>query len=121
MKINQNLIENSKIKLEDIKETYLHPQAISQCRGFIEKNLKNAEIIQVSSTALAAKEIKSKDMCACIANTSCVHEYDLTLIAQNIQDNDTNQTKFLILSKQPNEDGKKMTIIFNEKQTRSII
>lgn len=113
LKINQNLIANSKIDLDEIQKLYSHPQAISQCRDYIEKNLKNAEIIQVSSTALAAKEIKEKDMCACIANTSCIHEYGLTILAANIQDIDTNQTKFLVLSNQPNEDGKKMTIIFS--------
>jgi len=115
LKINQNLIANNKYKLDEIKELYSHPQALAQCRNYIEKNLHNAGIHEVSSTALAAKEIRNKDYCACIANKSCVKEYGLNLLAESIQDNDLNQTKFLILTKKENKDGNKMSIIFSTK------
>lgn len=115
VKINQNLIANKKYAFDEINELYSHPQALAQCRNYIENNLKNAEIHQVSSTALAAKEIKAKDYCACIANKSCVSEYGLELLDENIQDNDLNQTKFWVLSKRQNECGDKMSIIFSTK------
>lgn len=115
LKIKQNLIANKSYKLDEIKEIYSHPQAIAQCRNYIETNLHSAIINQVSSTALAAKEIKNKDYCACIANSSCVKEYGLHLLEENIQDNDLNQTKFWILRKNKNEVGNKMSIIFSTK------
>jgi len=115
LKINQNLIANNKYKLDEIKELYSHPQALAQCRNYIENNLHNAEIYQVSSTALAAKEIKNKDYCACIANKSCINEYRLNLLEENIQDNDFNKTKFWILSNKENEVGDKTSIIFSTK------
>ncbi len=39
----------------DIKEVYSHPQALAQCRKYIENNLKDAEIIEVASTAFSCK------------------------------------------------------------------
>lgn len=113
IKINQNLISNELYSFEQIKKIYSHPQALAQCRNFIETNLKNAEIIEVSSTALAAKEIRNKEHAACISSKACIEEYDLKLIKENIQDNDYNQTKFWVLSNNENKSGDKMSIIFS--------
>lgn len=113
LKIEQNLMAKRKYKLNEIKELYSHPQAIAQCRDFIESNLKNATINQVSSTALAAKEVSRMENCACIANMSCIEEYGLVLLQDNIQSNDLNQTKFWVLSKEENQNGNKMSIIFS--------
>ena len=114
-KIEQNLMANKKYKLNEIKEIYSHPQAIAQCRKYINKELANAKIIQVASTALAAKEIKEKDFCACIANISCLEEYKLELLDAGIQDNNSNTTKFWVLSKNENLKGNKMSLIFSTK------
>lgn len=115
LKIKQNLMANRNYDLEEIKEIYSHPQALAQCRNYIEKNLRNAIINQVSSTALAAKEIRNKDHCACIANKSCLEEYGLKLLDENIQDNNFNQTKFWVLTQKANKEGNKMSIIFSTK------
>ncbi len=113
--IRQNLMGNKKYNLNEVKELYSHPQAIAQCRNYIEKNLKNAKINYVSSTAMAAKEILKKDFCACIANLDCVEEYGLTLLDPDIQDNNFNKTRFWILSKKENDVGNKMSLIFSTK------
>lgn len=115
MKIRQNLMANKKYNLNELKEIYSHPQAIAQCRKYIEKNLKNAKINQVASTALAAKEIKKKDFCACIANESCLEEYGLEILDRDIQDNSLNATKFWVLSKKEKNEGDKMSLIFSTK------
>lgn len=113
LKIAQNLMAMKKYELDEIKEVYSHPQAIAQCKNFIESSLKNAVINQVSSTALAAKEVSKKEYCACIANISCIEEYGLELLQDNIQTNDLNQTKFWVLSKEETNVGNKMSIIFS--------
>lgn len=113
--INHNLMANKKYNLSEIREIYSHPQAIAQCRKYIETNLKKAIINQVSSTALAAKEIAKKDYCACIANLSCLEEYGLELLKENIQDNSSNKTKFWVLSRTSKEQGNKMSLIFSTK------
>ena len=113
LKIRQNLMANKKYNLEDIKQIYSHPQALAQCRNYISNNLHNALVVQTSSTALAAQEIKNKDYFACIANKSCAKEYGLEVLKENIQDNNLNQTKFWILSKKENFKGTKMALIFS--------
>lgn len=117
LKINQNLMAKSNYKLDEIKELYSHPQAISQCRNYIEKNLKNAEIIEVSSTALAASEVSKKEDVACICNIECAKEYNLTLIEKEIQDNNLNETKFVVLKKSENieKEFNKLTMVFATK------
>ena len=117
LKINQNLMAKQNYELSEIKEVYSHPQAISQCRNYIEKNLKNAEIVEVSSTALAAKEVSSKDNVACICNIECAKEYNLTLLEKEIQDNNFNETKFVVLKKIDKEEIKfnKLSMVFATK------
>lgn len=117
LKINQNLMAKEKYNIEDIKIVYSHIQAISQCRNYLEENLKNAEIKEVLSTALGAKYSLENDYSACIGNISCIDKYGLKLIDKDIQDNNLNQTKFWILSKKINEsfDKKKISIIFTTK------
>ena len=106
---------NNKYNFNEIIDIYSHPQALAQCRNYIQKNFKNVNIHPISSTALAAKEVKNKDNCACIANKSCIEEYGLFLLGENIQDNDLNETKFWVLSKNMNENGEKMSLIFSTK------
>ena len=44
LNISHNLMANKKYNLDEIKEIYSHPQALAQCRGFIEENLRDAII-----------------------------------------------------------------------------
>ncbi len=115
VKINHCLMANKKYELNEIKEIYSHPQALAQCRKYIEKNLKNAYINQVSSTALAAKEISKKDFCACIANASCIEEYQVMLLERIILTTELKPTKFWIMSRKQNKKGIKMSLLFSTK------
>lgn len=116
--IKQNLLTNKKCNLEDIEEIYSHPQALAQCRNYLEKNLPNAKLISVESTSYAAQIVSEKNkLCACISNIACLDVYNLNLLEKNIQDNEYNKTKFWILSKlRSNENIKnKMSMIFSVK------
>ena len=117
LKINQNLMAKHNYSLSDIKEVYSHPQALAQCRNYIECNLKNAEVIEVSSTALAAKEVSKKDCAACICNIECAKEYNLNLLEKEIQDNNFNETKFIVLKKVDKEEIEfnKLSMVFATK------
>jgi len=99
LKINQNLMAKEDYKLDQIKEIYSHPQALAQCRNYIQKNLKNATIIEVSSTAFSAERVKEKPFAACICSIECLKDYKLKLLEANIQDNDLNETRFWKLNK----------------------
>lgn len=114
LKISQNLMAKEKYSFNEIKEIYSHPQALAQCREYLQKNFKEAEIIEISSTALAAKEVSKKENVACICNISCKDEYNLKVLDENIQDNNFNETKFWQLRNYDKNiiGANKMTLIF---------
>lgn len=118
LEIKQNLLANRKCNFEEITKIYSHPQALAQCRNFLERNLLLEKIVPVESTALAAqKTSQAQEKVACISNISCVKEYKLCLLESSIQDNDFNKTKFWVLSKKENKDIKKnkMSMLFSVK------
>lgn len=117
LKINQNLMAKEKYSFEEIEEVYSHPQALAQCRNYLQNNLKNATIIETASTALSAKEVSQKEFSACICNLECLSEYNLKLLEANIQDNSLNETKFWKLSKLEEDvtDADVITMLFSTK------
>ena len=98
--INQNLLALKQTKLSDIKTVYSHKQGIAQSREWLNKNLPNAKLIEVSSTAEGAKMVaESKDLsCSAIASLACAQVYNLNVLAESIQNNKNNKTRFYILS-----------------------
>lgn len=118
LEIKQNLLSNKQCCFQEIEKIYSHPQALAQCRNFLEKNLLLDKIIPVESTALAAQKVSEESkISACICNISCLKEYNLNLLERSIQDNNFNKTKFWILSKKYNEKAEKskMSMLFSVK------
>mgnify|MGYP000739722659 CR=1 FL=1 len=104
-------------KIDEIDTVYSHPQALGQCRNFIEKN--NIKTIPTYDTAGSVKIIQelNKNNCACIASKEAALIYNMPIIAENIANNLNNYTRFLILSKnEVLETGNdKTSIIFSIK------
>ncbi|HCJ40505.1 prephenate dehydratase domain-containing protein [uncultured Ruminococcus sp.] len=100
--INQNLLTIKGTELSDIKTVYSHKQGIAQGKEWLEKNLPDAEVIEVSSTAEGAKMVSEKGdkSCAAIASAACADVYGLEVSAAAIQNNDSNKTRFYVLSMQ---------------------
>lgn len=118
LEIKQNLMANQECDFNKIVKVYSHPQALAQCRNYLEKNGLLEKIVPVESTALAAKKVsQDEDVSACICNISCLEEYNLKLLDKSIQDNDFNKTKFWVLSKKENEKmhKSKMSMLFSVK------
>jgi len=104
-------------KLEDVDTVYSHPQALGQCRKFIEKH--NMRTIPAYDTAGSVKIIKelNKKNCACIASKTSSSIYNMPIISENIANNSNNYTRFLILSKKESTqtENDKTSIIFSIK------
>jgi chorismate mutase/prephenate dehydratase len=83
--------------IKHIKKIYAHNQTLSQCTGWINKNLPNAECISTDSTAQAALLANKIKYSGCIANEVCSKLYKLKVIAKNINDAHDNTTRFLII------------------------
>ena len=100
LRIDQNLLTIPGTELSDIKTVYSHKQGIAQGKEWLEKNVPDAEIIEVSSTAEGAKMVsEGKDRsCAAIASAACADVYGLEVKASAIQNNDKNKTRFYVLS-----------------------
>ena len=98
--INHNLLGVKGSKLKDIKNVYSHAQALSQSSEFIRKNNLNENVS--ADTAGSAKYVsdsndKSK---AAIASKLSAEIYNLEILKENIQDDESNVTRFLLMGKE---------------------
>jgi len=88
--------------LSEIRCVYSHPQPFGQCRDYLQANLRNATLIEVTSTSRAVELAARESDSAAIAG-AFAHDYsDLPCIAENIEDNSRNTTRFLVIGTQEN-------------------
>ncbi len=110
MPIHHNLL--SKSPREEIKEVQSKPQALSQCREWLARNLPAARLVEVSSTAAAAELASRQPGVAAVASFEAGREYDLDVIDKNIEDNPNNVTRFAVLgNERPQRTGEDKTSI----------
>ena len=111
------LIASPGARLDLIKRVYSHPQALGQCRAFL-KHL-NCELIPTYDTAGSVKMIKEQEITdgAAIAGTRAAEVYGMKILAQEIEDNPNNFTRFFILAKHdsPPSGNDKTSIVFSVK------
>jgi len=105
VKIDHVLVSNEE-SISDIETVRSHPQALTQCRDFLEQ--KNWDEVESSSTAKAAEEIKEAE--AAICSRLAAELNDLNIIEENIQDRQSNTTRFFILNNGM-EEGTKSSLI----------
>ena len=90
----------SRGRKSQIRRIYSHPQALAQCRGWLQQNLPKAEIIETSSTTRAAELAARHRHAGAIASSLAAQRYNLVVVEHNIQDSATNATRFLVLGRQ---------------------
>lgn len=117
VKVEHCLIVNSGTSVDQIKTVYSHPQALAQCRSYLEK--AKWEIIPTYDTAGSVKLIKEKNLmnAAAIASEKAAEIYGMQILARDIADNKENYTRFFVLSKEdtPVTGKDKTSIIFSAK------
>tara|TARA_Y100001970_G_scaffold125611_1_gene155406 strand:- start:2612 stop:3439 length:828 start_codon:yes stop_codon:yes gene_type:complete len=96
-KINHNLLSIKGSSLSDITDVYSHAQALSQSSEFLKQNKFNGNVH--ADTAGSAKYIseENKKNKAAIASSLSAKIYGLDILAENIQDDKNNVTRFLIM------------------------
>ena len=82
----------------EVKEVYSKPQALSQCRDWLAKHLPLARTVEMTSTAAAAQLAAEKPGAAAIASLQAATNYGLNAIAEKIEDNKNNITRFAVIS-----------------------
>ena len=94
-----NLMAAPGITLGDVKRVYSHPQALAQCAAYLADHLPGAEAAAAISTAGAVEQAMSADVpAAAIAPRRAADLYGATLLAEGIQDDDSNMTRFVVLA-----------------------
>jgi prephenate dehydratase len=104
-------------EINEVDTVYSHPQALGQCRKFIEEHkIKTIPTYDTAGSVKIVKELNKRN-CACIASKTASLIYNVPIIAENIANNLNNYTRFLILSKKDSEStgNDKTSIIFSIK------
>ncbi len=86
--------------LAAVQRVYSHPQALSQCREWLQRNLPEAVLLETTSTAAAARRAGEEPGSAAIAGELTAERYGLTVLAAGIQDNPHNTTRFFVLRRE---------------------
>ena len=99
-------------KLQQIKEVFGHPQALEQCRRWLERNLPQAALRAESSSSAAAKRVAQAGgrRAAAIGSALAGQTQKLHTQAEDIEDFANNSTRFLMLAaRQTRPTGKDKT------------
>ncbi len=99
LRIMQNLGVLPGQKLEDIKEVMSHHMALHQCRQFFSK-YPDIRLVEVDDTALAAERVAKQQLhgTGAVASKSAMEHYGLEIIAEGIETNHTNHTRFFMIT-----------------------
>ena len=98
LRIHQHLLTRE-TDLTAVKRVYSHAQSLAQCHEWLNRSLPHAARISVGSNAEAARLASSEPGSAAIAGEAAADRYDLPRVAQNIEDEPNNTTRFLVLGK----------------------
>jgi prephenate dehydratase len=100
LRIELHLLALPGVKLEEIEYVHSHPMALAQCTEFLMKH-PHIKIMEQGDTASCVKNISDNELknTAAIANTLAAERYGVPVLFSNIENNNQNYTRFIILSK----------------------
>ena len=100
LRIHQHLLVSENTRRDHITRIYSHAQSLAQCRKWLDAHWPMAERVAVNSNAEAARRIKGEWNSAAIAGDMAAEIYGLEKIAEKIEDQPDNSTRFLIIGNQ---------------------
>jgi chorismate mutase/prephenate dehydratase len=116
LEVSHNLLSKSGDKTR-VRRIYSHPQAVAQCRIWLEASMRNVPILESTSTARAAELASTDEQAAAISSELASRLYDLRFIERHIEDNKNNFTRFLVIAKEypPRSGTDKTSVMFSLK------
>lgn len=96
LRIEQSLLRKV-AGLEGVRCVYSHSQSLAQCHEWLNKNLPGVPHVSVSSNAEAARLASEDSSTAAIAGSLAGERFNLLALAQNIEDEPDNTTRFFVL------------------------
>jgi chorismate mutase/prephenate dehydratase len=98
LQIHHNLLANC--EQAQIRRVYSKGQALSQCRNWLSKNVPQAQLVEVSSTADAARLAQTESGAAAVASRQAAVRYGLRILFTEIEDSPYNETRFAVIGQQ---------------------
>lgn len=98
LKIHHNLLANC--EHAEIRRIYSKPQALGQCRNWLNKNFPHAKLIDMGSTADAARLAQQEPGAAAVASRQAAVRFGLRMLFENIEDSPYNETRFAVIGHQ---------------------
>lgn len=116
LEISHNLLSLEE-ETTKIRKVYSHPHALAQCKSWIDNNLADISLHEVSSTARAAELASQNPFTCAIASESAASLYGLKVMATDISDSTNNFTRFIVIGREfSKKSGKdKTSILFSIK------
>ena len=104
-------------KKSEIKVVRSHPQALAQCKRYMQANFADSLIEEATlSTSAAIRSLsKEEPSIAAIGSVECARMYDIPVVEEKINDEENNQTRFIFLGKflAPQTGNDKTSITFS--------
>lgn len=99
LRIQHQLITLPGVTSDTIEQIYSHPVALAQCGLFLDKYFPHAKRVEYHDTAASVTFIKEENdpTIAAIASRVAANDYNLPILAENIEDDRANFTRFLII------------------------
>ncbi len=83
--------------LREVRKLYSHPHALAQCRGWLSSHLPEVEVVELASTAAAAKAALEEREAAAVAGEQAAALYGLKVLARKIDESPHNYTRFFLI------------------------
>lgn len=108
---------------DSITKVYSHPQALAQCRAWLDSNLPGVAQVDVSSTARAAQLASEDSAAAAVASDLAASLYGLQIAASRLEDVHSNLTRFLVIGRDtpPLTGSDRTSIMFALKDAPGIL
>lgn len=96
--IEHCLIAAPGVPVAAVRAVYSHPQALAQCRAYLDRRLPQAERIAALSTVQAVETVLGRPDAAAIAPRRAATLHQAALLEAGIQDDPRNRTRFVVLA-----------------------
>ncbi|NLI13423.1 prephenate dehydratase [Pelotomaculum propionicicum] len=101
LSVRQSLMTRPGVQLERVKRVFSHPQALAQCRSFLQRELPGAQMTECTSTAAAARRVAAGSRpWAALGPARAAEEYGLEVVVPAANDYQDNVTRFWVVGKE---------------------